>query len=72
MNTTEHIRRLLKATKLTRYQIAKAGGLDEGQLHRIANGITGLNVATADKLLPVLGYELRIVRRKARRKDGET
>ena len=67
MDTTERIRELLKAAELTRYQIAKRGGLDQGQLCRIAQGVTGLTVATADKLLPALGYELRIVRKPKRK-----
>ncbi len=44
----------------TRYRISKESGIDEGTLSRFVNGErSDLRLSTVDKLLPVIGLEIK-------------
>ena len=58
----ETIRKELKKSKVSRFQIARDTGVDEAALSRIYHGETGCNAETACKLLKYFGY--KIIKRK--------
>ena len=60
----EIIRHAIERDGRTRYQIAKASGVDKAVLGRFVRGERGLNLDTADRLCRVLGIELRRVQRR--------
>jgi hypothetical protein len=70
MKTRDKIKEMVKARGIR--QTARDLGLDPGGLHRTIN--KDLRISTADRILDVLGYELRIVRKPSKRskkKGGE-
>jgi len=64
----ETIRQIIKAKKLTVYQVAKAIGVDHGNLYRSLSNGSNLELNTLMKVLAFLGYEIRFV--KSKKKGG--
>lgn len=59
----DQLRRAMKKSGYTRYEISKRTGIPQSTLSRFANGITDLNMTTANRLTEFLGFELRKVRK---------
>jgi transcriptional regulator with XRE-family HTH domain len=57
---TAAVRQAIEKSGLTRYEIAKLSGVTEASLSRFANGQRGLNLASLDRLAPVLGLRIEI------------
>jgi transcriptional regulator with XRE-family HTH domain len=53
------VRRAIKRSGLSRYQISEASGIGQASLSRFIHGECGLTTTSLDKLAPVLG--LRII-----------
>jgi transcriptional regulator with XRE-family HTH domain len=69
---TDGLLEAMKASGLTRYEIAKRTGLDQGALSRFVHGKT-VTLTTGDKLAVCLGLELRASRKaKPSRKGART
>ena len=64
----KEIRRIIKKKKLTIYQVAKAIGVDHGNLYRSLADGSNLELNTMIKVLNFLGYEIRFI--KSRKKGG--
>jgi transcriptional regulator with XRE-family HTH domain len=64
---TTAVRRAIEKSGLSRYQIFKATGIDQGTLSRFVRGQHGLSTVSLDKLAPVLGLQL-IVKPQSQRK----
>ena len=64
----EQIKKALEADGRTRYRIAKASGITQGQLSRLVSGERGLTVDTLERLADCLGLEI-VIRPKRRQKD---
>ena len=69
--TIEPLRRALLADKRPLLQIAQAAGLFYPTVFNFAKGRRGLSLASAEKLAPVLGMELRLVE-KGQVKHGKS
>jgi len=65
---TDQVRRIVERCGQTRYQIARATGISEATLSRLASGERFLSPKALDKLGEYLG--LRIVRDNPRAKKG--
>lgn len=61
------IREIVERKKLTVYRVAKAIGVDHGNLYRSLSNGSNLELNTMVKVLDYLGYEIRFV--KSRRKE---
>ncbi len=64
----ETIRQIIKEKNLTVYQVAKAIGVDHGNLYRSLSDGSNLELSTMMKVLDFLGYEIRFV--KSKKKGG--
>ena len=60
------IRQAIEDSGLTAYMLSRKTGLTVSPLMRFMRGEAGMTVATAEKLAPVIGLELRRIKRKAR------
>jgi DNA-binding phage protein len=58
------LRKIIKKEKLSIYRIAKAIGVDHGNLYRSLSNGSNLELNTMMKVLEYLGYEIRFVRSK--------
>ncbi|MFH0813445.1 MAG: helix-turn-helix domain-containing protein [Pseudomonadota bacterium] len=63
------LRELINKRELTIYKVAKAIGVDHGNLYRSLSDGSNLELNTMLKVLEYLGYEIRFV--KSRRKEVE-
>ena len=61
------LRRAILESGLTRYAISVQSGVDQAALSRFIAGKRSLNLESVDKLVDVLGLEVRLPRK---RKDG--
>jgi len=72
---SEQLRAAVEAGPLTRYEISKRTGLDEGLLSKFVHGHTGLSFRSIDLLCQCLGLELRPVeptrKRTVKKKGGK-
>jgi predicted transcriptional regulator len=59
----EQLRKAIRESGYTRYELSKQTGIPQSTLSRFANGITDLNITTASRLTAFLGLELRRVRK---------
>jgi len=66
---SDQLRRFMENCKLSRYEISKRTGLDEGLLSRFAHKKSGLAMESIDLLGDCLGLEL-VARRRPRAKKG--
>lgn len=55
----ESLRESLKRSELSRYEVAKRSGIDQGALSRFIHGGT-LRIESVEKLCPVLGLRLTL------------
>ena len=67
--TIETLLRALRADKRPLLRISQAAGLSYPVIYNFAKGKRGLSLASAEKLAPVLGLELRL--RKGQVEHGE-
>jgi transcriptional regulator with XRE-family HTH domain len=58
-NVLDLLRESLQQSELSRYEIAKRSGIDQGALSRFIHGGT-LRVESVEKLCPVLGLQLTL------------
>ena len=63
----DDIRQAIEKSKLSRYAISKATGIDQGQLSKLMAGKGGLSIASLQRLADHLGLEI-VIRPKGRRK----
>jgi plasmid maintenance system antidote protein VapI len=59
------LRRAILESGMTRYAIAVKAGVDQASLSRFVAGKRSMSLETADKLMDVLGLEVRPRKRKA-------
>lgn len=59
----DQLRRAMRESGYTRYELSKHTGIPQSTLSRFANGISDLNMTTAHRLTAFLGLELRKVRK---------
>ncbi|MFN9286868.1 MAG: helix-turn-helix domain-containing protein [Planctomyces sp.] len=59
----DEVRRLIADCGHTRYSIAKATGIPAQQLHRLMQKDVGLSLASLQRLLAHLGYEIKLQKR---------
>ena len=57
---TEALRRAIRSSKITVYEIAKRAGVSQIVISRFLSGERDIRMATADKLAEVLGLELTV------------
>lgn len=62
----DEVRRLIADCGQSRYSISKATGIPAQQLHRLMQKDVGLSLASMQRLLGHLGYEIRLQKRGAR------
>lgn len=55
----DQLRRAMSESGHTRYELSKHTGIPQSTLSRFANGVTDMNLATADRLAEFLKIELR-------------
>lgn len=61
---TAAVRVAIENSGLTRYEIAKATGIEQSALSRFMSGERGLTTASLDRLAPLLGLEIVAKSRK--------
>ena len=69
LNVTDQIRRLVDASDMSRYEIAKRTGIDQSAMSRFMSGERGLSSKALDALGELL--DLQVVVRGAKRKRGK-
>lgn len=55
---SDQLRQAVETAPISRYELAKRTGLDEGLLSRFVHGKTGLSMASIDLIAECLGLEL--------------
>ena len=63
----DQLRRAIEDSSKSRYQLWKETDIDQGQLARFMDGISGLSVESMECLIEALGLEIIIRQRKARK-----
>ena len=63
MSIIDSIREAIRKSGKSNYAIAKATGIDEGQLSKFMRGKAGLSPANLEAVLQILDLELKVVRR---------
>ena len=63
---TQSLNDLIRREKLTSYRVAKGIGIDYSSFHRALNKEGNLGSKTVDKILDLLGYEVRFVKSKGK------
>lgn len=58
------LRRFIKASGMTPYQLARDAKVAQSMLSRFLSGERGLNSATVGRLMDVLGLEIRAKRKR--------
>ena len=68
MDTTlgETLRRANRESGMTRYAIAEQSGVDEGTLSKFVRGQKTITIETADKLMRLLGLEIKATKRQGK------
>jgi len=67
---SDRIRDAIDRDPRSRNAICQAAGIDRAALSRFMHATAGLSTTSLDRLLPILGLELKPVRSKATRKKG--
>jgi transcriptional regulator with XRE-family HTH domain len=62
---SDAIRRAIDACGLSRYRICKVCGIDQSQFSKFMAGTQGLSMEVLDRVAPLVGLELRPLKRKA-------
>jgi transcriptional regulator with XRE-family HTH domain len=65
---TESVRRLLRESGQSQYEICLTAGVDKGALSRFMAGQRGLSLATLDRLAEAMGWGLVATSPRASRK----
>ena len=68
MGVSDELKRLIDESGRSRYDIAQASGVTQGQLSRFVNGLVGMNPESMEKVADALGYRLTFVRKSSKRK----
>lgn len=63
----DQIRAAIESSPLSRYEISKRSGVDEGSLSKFMNQKKTLSVESIERLAPVLGLEV-VIRRASKPK----
>jgi hypothetical protein len=63
---SDQLRRVVRESEATRYQISKETGIDQATLCRFVAGTAGMSLESIDKLMDALGQEIRPRKRKAK------
>jgi transcriptional regulator with XRE-family HTH domain len=61
---SDQLRQAIRDCGMTRYAIFVKTGIDQGTLSKFIKGERGLSLAAIDKLMDVLGLEIRPRKRK--------
>ncbi|MDE2100035.1 MAG: helix-turn-helix transcriptional regulator [Patescibacteria group bacterium] len=61
---SEKLRRAIRDSELSRYAISARTGIDQGTLSRFMKGERGLSLSAIDKLMDVLGLDIRPRRKR--------
>ena len=61
------IRRAMKDSDLSLYELARRAGLAYSRVHELARGVSNPRLSTIETLCDELGLELKCTNRKARR-----
>jgi hypothetical protein len=64
---TEQLQEAIRNSGVTRYRISQGTGIDQATLCHFMQGRSSLSFASADKILDVLGLEIVIRPRRARK-----
>lgn len=64
---SDQLRRAVRESDVTRYQISKETGIDQATLCRFVAGTAGMSLDSIDRLMDALGLEIR-PRKRARGK----
>lgn len=67
---SDQLRQAVESGGLSRYELAKRTGLDEGLLSRFVHGKSGLSMESIDLIAECLGLELRPIRKPPTKKGG--
>jgi plasmid maintenance system antidote protein VapI len=59
----ETLREAIADSGMSHYAIAERSGVDEAALSKFVRGLKTINIETADKLMIVLGLEVRATKR---------
>ena len=62
MNIGQTLRTAMLDSKLTRYAIAQASGINQSVLSRFAHDQRGLSMENAERLAEVLGFQLACIK----------
>ena len=65
---SDQVREAIKASGLTRYEIAKQSGVTEGALSRFMAGERDMTLRTLERIASLIGVRLTVSRPKCRRK----
>ena len=60
------IREIIKQKKLSIYQVARGIGVDHANLYRSLRNGSNLELNTMTKVLDYLGYEIRLIKSRAK------
>jgi transcriptional regulator with XRE-family HTH domain len=63
----EELRRRLRDSTLTPYEIAKSSGVDRAAISRFLAGRRGLSVESIEKIVPILGIDIGSLSKPAKR-----
>ena len=66
----DQLRKAIKEGCKSRYQLWKETDIDQGQLARFMDGISGLSIESMERLIEALGLEI-IIRHKKDRKASK-
>ena len=70
MTIGTELKAIMKKKGITGYRISKETGIDEAHINRILHNRHYPNTRTLERILDVLGYEIRFV--KSKKKGGES
>jgi plasmid maintenance system antidote protein VapI len=63
---TDTLRQAILNAGVSRYAIAQQTGVSEAALSRFVSGERGLTLESVDRLLPVLGLEVKATKRRGK------
>lgn len=63
---TQQVKRAIRDSGMTRYEISQRSGVAEAVLSRFMNGETSMNLATLDRLASVLRLRITVERKALR------
>ena len=67
MSIAEQLRRAVNASGLSRAELCRRAGMDQGYMSRVMSGRQPIGAATLNRLADALGLELRPTRRASRK-----